>query len=84
MERYRTQDIPEISVYLTAKTCSGAEKCGTNESSRDIRSDCLFSMEGDVRGVKWKVISLIKKCSRVFGFLLFFFLFTLEFYVNQD
>ena len=76
MQSYRTQYINEISVCLTAKTCSGSGKCGTNESSRDIRDDCLFStccIPGVVRGVKWKVISLIKKCSRVFGFLLFSF-----------
>ena len=84
---HRTQYIPGISVYLTTKTCSDAEKYGTNESTRDIRDDCLFStccIPGVVKGVKWKVMKLIKKCSRVFGFLLFFFLFTLEFYVNQD
>ena len=83
----RTQDTERIPVYLTVKTCLDAEKYGTNESTRDIRDDCLFStfcIPGVVKGVKWKVMKLIKKCSRVFGFLLFFFLFTLEFYVNQD
>ena len=73
---HRTRYIHGISVCLTAKSCSGASKCGTNESSRDIRDDCLFStycIPGVVRGVKWKVMKLIKKCSRVFGFLFFSF-----------